>query len=184
MDREQIDRFVKRLIGDLGGAEQARRRFDDEHMMLVKRWEQDTASIGRILRAHLFVEHFMRAFIQRSNPNLGAIDDARITFSQMIALLKQGDPQIDYLIPGIRQLNKVRNRLAHNLQSVVTADDAQVFLNIALFRELRNALAQGQSTGPSQEPIDVLEDFARHAGISLQHAVSELSSLFSKAVAE
>ena len=68
---------VKHLIRLMGGHEKAFKAFDADFHYITTRWEQDTATIGRILRAHLFVEHFLTEFIQLRNPSLALLTKPR-----------------------------------------------------------------------------------------------------------
>lgn len=175
-------KVAKRVIELCGGHDATFERFDREFAKIQARWNQDIVSIGRILRAHLFVEHFLASYLQKWNPGLGDLDSARLSFAQKLALLPPSGTTISYLIPGIRHLNKVRNRLAHTLQAQVSEEDRTVFLSIALFRELR--VARDAPKTPSDVPIDVLEEFGAHAGMMLDAAVSPDAELWKKALAE
>lgn len=172
---------VKHVIRLMGGHEKAFQAFDADFHYITTRWEQDTATIGRILRSHLFVEHFLTEFIQLRNPDLGSLDDARISFSQKLALVGAGTARTSYLIPGIRRLNSIRNRLAHTLRAEVTTDDANVFLQIDMFSAMRNEKARRVSGAPSADPIAVLEEFAMHAGITLHASASRNDDVWSDA---
>ena len=85
-----------------------------------------------------------------------------------------------YLIPGIRRLNKIRNRLAHNLSADVTTDDVNVFLGITLFKAMRDESAKPNHA--SGAPIDILEDFSRHTGIALHASAIRDDKLWSEAI--
>jgi hypothetical protein len=87
------------------------------------------------------------------NPNLGSIDEARLSFTQKVVLLGNGIPGVDYLLPGIRHLNRIRNRLTHTLQADVSNDDAHVFLAIDLFKAMRDALSAPKE--PSLEIVSL-----------------------------
>lgn len=95
--------------------------------------------------------------------------DARLSFAQTLGLAGLDEPVLAELRPGIKRLNIVRNRLAHNLRAEVTEDDAQAFLSAKYFAALRKALAAPGE--PSSEPLTVLEDFARHCGNMLDGVV-------------
>ena len=172
---------VEHVIRLMGGHDKAFAQFDAELLYVDKHWEQDTAIIGRILRAHLFVEHFLTEYIQLRNPELGSLGEARVSFSQKIALVGVGPASISYLIPGIRHLNKIRNRLAHTLRAEVSEDDANVFLQIEFFRAMRKEKAK-RFGNPSSDPIDVLEEFARHAGGMLRGQSSRSWEVWAEAI--
>jgi hypothetical protein len=154
----------------MGGREKTIASMEADFYAMKARWNKDVLTIGRILRAHLHVEYYLTEFLQHTNPELGNLDEARITFNQKVNLLRSDDRTVDYLIPGIRHLNKIRNRLAHNLEATVTDDDATVFLQ-GLFKAFRDAGVSGSENQLSTNPIDVLEEFAEFAS-SMLHAPS------------
>ncbi len=133
-------------------------------------WNQDRNTLGSILKSHLFVEHFLTAYLKSRNPNLGDTDTARLSFAQKAALAHNPKSAESHLFLGIRHLNRIRNRIVHQFASELTERDSEIFLGIALFREFRNALAKPGM--PSNDPLDVLEDFAQHAGLTLQLAAN------------
>lgn len=176
---ESPEKFAARVIALHGGREaflvQTKAQVDE----LNTRWNQDAVLIGRILRAHLFVEHYLVTYLEARNPNLGKMEDARLSFNQKVELLDRKDPRVSYLVPGIKRLNQVRNRLAHTLSAHVSREDQDSFIAIDLFRALRDALALPGT--PSDEPIDVLESFAQHAGMALQSAADPNSGYWVQA---
>jgi hypothetical protein len=167
----------------MGGREKLIASMEAEFYGMKARWNKDVLTIGRILRAHLHVEYYLTEFLQHTNPHLGDLNEARITFNQKVTLLQSGDRKIDYLIPGIRHLNKIRNRLAHNLEATVTQEDAAVFLQ-GLFEAFRAAGAEGSDKQPSTNPIDVLEDFAEFASSMLHSPSGQHSKAFAQAMNE
>ena len=158
--------FVKRVIDKHGGRKAT---LDALNLLFAERdarWEQDIDAIGRILRSHLFVEHYLQTYIVARNPNLRSVADARLSFTQTLALAKLDESVlVAELRPGIKRLNIVRNRLAHNLRAEITEDDAQSFLSAKMFVAMRNARAAPAE--PCSEPLTVLEEFARYCGIVL-----------------
>jgi len=124
--------------------------------------------MGRILRAHLFVEHYLTRYLQTQNPNLGDLDEARISFAQKLGLVGQAEKSLAHLLPGIRRLNAVRNRISHTLKIELTPEDSRAFLSITLFQEYRKRVARPKK--PNDDPVRVVEDFAKYAGIMLEAA--------------
>jgi len=162
--------IVKRLLALYGGRDNAFEALERRFRAVAESWEVDAGTIGRILRAHLFVEHYLTQYLQEHNPNSPDIDGARLSFDQKVALLGKTDRMVAHLTSGLQRLNRIRNRLAHTLKAEVTLEDSQAFLSIDLFREMRRASAAPQR--PSDDRLTVLEDFARHAGIMLESASS------------
>ena len=172
--------FVKRLLELYGGRDKAFAVLGRRFQAFAERWDQDAGAIGRILRAHLFVEHYITQYLQSRNPKLPDVGGARLSFAQKVALIGTTDRSVAHLTSGLQRLNKVRNRLAHTLMAEVTSEDSQAFLSIDLFREMRRAATAPRT--PSEDPISVLEDFAQHAGAMLESASSPDSKLWAEAI--
>ena len=79
--------------------------------------------ISRILRLHLVIEHYLHRYLEAANPSLGDLERARLSFGQKLALADTEQMPIHLLVPGIRCLNSLRNRLAHDLHFSVSAFD-------------------------------------------------------------
>jgi hypothetical protein len=173
-------RIVSHVITLLGGHHNAFAHFDADFRLLNDRWTQNTDIIGRILRAHLFVEHFLTEYLIARNPELGSPEDARLTFAQKLTLIGDASSSVAYLIPGIRRLNTIRNRLAHNLSADVTQDDVNVFLGTTLFKAMRDESAKPNK--PNDDPIAILEDFSRHTGICLHASATQHDKIWAEAV--
>jgi hypothetical protein len=175
-------RVAGRTIEILGGSEKAREVIDAEFGEMHRRWVQDVGTIGRILRSHLYVEHYLSEYLEKANPRLGSVANARLTFAQKLELLDLRDPLQVELLPGINHLNAIRNRLSHRLSAEVTMKDASVFLNAKFFKAMRDAAAKPGIA--SQDPIDILENFAKYASSSLNNEFSIISKAFTKAIDE
>ncbi len=175
-------RVAERTVELLGGPEKAREITDAEFGEMQRRWDQDVAAIGRILRSHLYVEHYLSEYLERANPRLGSVTKARLTFAQKLELLDTRDPRLAEVLPGIKHLSTIRNRLAHRLSATVTTEDATVFLGAKLFKAMREGGAKPNT--PSQDPLDILEQFAQYASSSLSHEFSAVGNAFGKALDE
>jgi len=177
LDTEAV---VKRIVRALGGKKETTRNVNAAFDRVNQIWNQDALLIGRILRAHLFVEYFMTEYLQTKNPNLGNLSDSRLTFAQKVSLLGTSDPSIAYLIPGIKHLNKVRNRLAHSLKVEVTIKDRNLFLSIAMYGAFRKEQARHSTS--KNDPISVLEGFSNFAGGQLAATSDPMSKIWSAAI--
>jgi hypothetical protein len=178
-----VEAVGARAVELMGGREKLIASMEAEYHAMKARWNKDVQMIGRILRAHLHVEYYLTEFLQYTNPDLGSLDEARITFNQKINLLPNDDQKIDFLIPGIRHLNKIRNRLAHNLEATVTENDAAVFLQ-GLFKAFRDEGAKRAARELSTNPIEVLEEFAEFASSMLHAPTAPHSMAFAQAMRE
>ena len=174
------DKVAQKVVELLGGPKEATKLMEEEFDEVNRRWSQNTDTIGRILRAHLFVEHFLSAHLQAANPQLGSLDKVRLTFAQKVALLDPLDSRISEVRPGVMHLNAIRNRLAHRLDVSVTEADMRVFLQAPYFASLR---LEGAKPGvPPSDPLEVLEAFAKYAAASFSHRLSKLSQAFAEAL--
>lgn len=89
------------------------------------------------------------------------MDEARFTFAQKVVLI-QGPTAITELLPGIRRLNKIRNRMAHDLDAGITGEDADFYLAQPMFKAMREAGGWNES-----DPLAILEKFAEFASTLL-----------------
>lgn len=128
----------------------------------------DLDVVGRILRAHLVVEHFITEEIVRRNPNLGSLREARVTFQQKLFLAGAAIPQA---VRGcVQHVNSLRNKFAHQLDYQLTEADVA---------PLKAALPDSP---PDLSPIRVVELFcalAAHlivAGGALEQKAAEIGS--------
>ena len=70
IDHEYV---AKRVIELSGGKDKFNEEMDSKLARINEKWNQDVDAIGRILRAHLFVEHFVTECLVSFNPALGNI---------------------------------------------------------------------------------------------------------------
>ena len=177
-----MQRLVERTIELLGGRDRFKQVTDAEFMDMRRRWDLDVNNIGRILRSHLYVEYYLTEHIAKANPRLGNLSKARLTFAQKLSLLDTSHERLRDLAPGLRQINAVRNRLAHRLEAALAAEDAQVFLSHAMFNAMR--IEGANPSVPSAEPIEILEKFAQYAAHLLANEFSEFAIAIGNAIDE
>jgi hypothetical protein len=70
-----------------------------------------------LLRAHLLFEQLLDAFLGRTLTHPSALSDARLTFSQKLAVAKAAATSIGpshWTWQAVARLNKIRNALAHS----------------------------------------------------------------------
>jgi hypothetical protein len=171
MSISQFEESVQRLFDAYGGKEHFFAQMSARHSEFNAVWMQDADGIGRVLRAHLAVEHFMNAYLQAINPELGSVENARLGFLQKVDLINEKDRLMGSLKQGLRRLNAIRNRIAHNLQVDVGAEDRDVFLSIAIFAAMRSERAKREGPEPD-DPLSVMEQFAKVTS-GLLHAGSD-----------
>jgi len=134
-----------------------------------------------VLRAHLAVEHFLTKHIETSNPKLGSLDNARLSYAQKVDLLDEHDRIAEFLKPGLKRLNQIRNRLAHKLKMDIGTEDRDAFLAIEIFSAMREEGSKGFGA-PATDPLSVLEQFARFASGLLQASSIPEANLWKRAL--
>lgn len=174
---------VDRIIAAHGGAEKFFSLMDERLRTFNAVWAQDSERIGRVLRAHLAVEHFMTDYISAKNPGLGPLEDVRLTFSQKVGLLPNNEGAISPLKTGLKQLNSIRNRIAHNLKVDVLEDDKVSFLKIGIFAAMRSERAKRMGQ-PADDPLSVLEQFSQFAAGMLHAAASPDARLWAEVLGD
>ena len=126
-----LKELSKILLALMGGLNKLFAFFDKDFMALSRAMgTQDTEIIGRILRCHLFVEHFITEYLTIKIPDVN-LDEARLTFTQKTPLVRaQSNPC--RLIPpsGNTCDNTIRNRLSHTLKGEISKADVSFFTDI------------------------------------------------------
>ena len=172
---------VATRVGEImGGRAKVLASMEAEHNARKERWNKDVNMIGRILRAHLHVEYYLSQYLQHENPKLD-FEASRLTFGQKMNMLRENDPKVGKLVTGIKRLNAVRNRLAHNLEAGVTEEDAKVFAS-DYYMSMMGWVLEGTGATLSTSPIDVLEGFAEFTSSMLQAPTSPHSKAFQQAM--
>lgn len=178
--------WSERSIELLGGVEKVLEILGADERDQEARWNRDIEMIGRILRSHLFVEHYLTEYIKLRNPDLGDLDNARLSFAQKLALLRSSDAFDADFATGIRHLNRIRNRLAHDLSAALTEEDTKVFMSVRPFAIIRAGVfklaLELNREPPASAPIDVLEHFSKMVSSMLQNRVSENSRKMREAI--
>jgi hypothetical protein len=88
--------------------------FNEENARFKAMMSQDHDLIGRVLKCHLVVEHYVERYL-RDRFGLEELGVARLTFVQKASLLPSLKSTAAFVKPGILRLNAVRNRFGHTL---------------------------------------------------------------------
>lgn len=105
-----------------------------------------------LIRGHLWVEATMSGLLSRSLEKPEALDDARLSFSQTLALCDAMGLIPSDLIPVLRRLNKLRNRVAHNLDAELAESDQRELVALCSPRIVE---ISGMSPDPKPFPVGV-----------------------------
>ncbi|EOE6708297.1 hypothetical protein BFR77_07060 [Acinetobacter pittii] len=82
--------------------------------------------LGYFLSCHLIIEHYIDEYLKVQYENL-SWEDCKLTFSQKINLLSNfpvAEPYIE-LIPSIKAMNKIRNKISHRVDFKISIDDLE-----------------------------------------------------------
>ncbi|EKP0297697.1 hypothetical protein ACK33V_03090 [Aeromonas veronii] len=173
----ETQKIVFDLVVAFGGQEKFSARMDEKHRQFQSIWEQDADQIGRVLRAHIAVEHFLTAYIQYKNSGLGSLEGARLGFAQKIELVSDADQVIGPLKLGLKRLNRIRNHIAHKLKVEIEEEDRALFLSIPIFKAMREASAKGRNE-PCDDALSILEQFASFAACLLHSGADSDSEIW------
>ena len=139
-----------------------------------------TQNVGRVLHTHLMTECFLTRYLQNINPNHGPLKNALLCYSQKLDLISPSDSAVYFLMPGLRCLESIRNRLAHDPTVIVTDRDKRIFLGVPLFKAIRTRSLPQAGIDRQTEAMSVMECFATFAGIILCNASNPDKRLFTK----
>lgn len=152
----------------------------DEFRELERRWEQDCELIGRVLRVHLFVEHFMNDFIARQNPNLPRAGIERLPFSAKVRLLGDSKPFIATYSSALWALNDIRTDFGHRLDPRVNPARVATILKAGDFVQYQEGICAPVTA--ATPAVVVVEAFARLMGMVFHAEASPTAGAISVAL--
>jgi hypothetical protein len=144
---DHISEVVAELRPQLPKLEQ---RFNEENEHFKRLLAADHSLIGHVLKHHLIMEVYLNRYLAAKYPNL-SWDKADLRFAQKIDLLvSDADPRAQFVIPGIKELNRIRNRFGHRLD---------VVLSVREQTEMLKCLAIARKGVHYKDPGLVIQDF-------------------------
>lgn len=112
----------------------------------------DFEFLGYLLSCHLVIEHYLDEFILTLGTSL-KWDNARLNYSQKVALFPEEIfPHGVELIRGVKHLNSLRNKVAHNIR--MKSDEIKVQPLIDYLK-----LVYSDEKDVPSDPLAVLEQF-------------------------
>ena len=78
-----------------------------------------------VVNVHLHLEAFLIALIRAKLPRPDALDIDRLNFPSKLGLAVALDLVPEVAAPALRTINELRNKIAHNLNSVLREEDAE-----------------------------------------------------------
>jgi len=121
---------------------------------------RDGAIIGQLLKCHLLLEHYLDEYLKASNPGIDRWQESRLSFNQKLELAVHPNSVLVYWGDGIRVINRIRNRFAHNLNG--TFEETELDPLKPFIMESIRGSKQPMPTG-----IDLIEKFTTFACASI-----------------
>jgi hypothetical protein len=104
-------------------------QFDLENERFKKLFAIEHDHIGRVLKSHLIVENYLTRYLI-AKFELETLDDAKLTFFQKAQLIPSSGEASTFVRPGIIALNKVRNKLSHNIDAIIEFGDIESIMSV------------------------------------------------------
>ncbi|MHA6140944.1 hypothetical protein ACX3YC_26550 [Pseudomonas mohnii] len=149
-------------------------RFHTENENYINLMNRPHDIIGRLLKCHLVVEHYLERFLSE-HYGIENVQSAKLGFFNKAALLPGRASSAAFVKPGILRLNSLRNQVGHNLGADITFNDLGPIdgvLNVA-----RPGIVFAS-------PIDAIEAFTTVVCTWLIVPPKELQPIFTEAFSE
>lgn len=88
-----------------------------------------------LLKAHLLFEELLRSYLDRVLPHAKALEGARLTFAQLLAVARACSPHVEpshWIWSAIGELNKLRNTLSHETRPKALADKIEQYQRLII----------------------------------------------------
>ncbi|CAD5356888.1 hypothetical protein [Citrobacter freundii] len=144
------------------------KHFNETNEFFLTLYNQPHDKIGRVLKCHLVIENFLTRFISDFY-KIECIDRLQLKFAQKVEMLPKNGLSASFVRPGIIQLNRVRNRCGHDLNSQIAKHD------IAAIYQVLEVSRRGVVF---DEPVDAIEAFTPIACAFLSVAPPDLQEIF------
>ena len=104
--------------------------FNEEFLNL---WQNRGNSIGRIVKSHLLLEHYLNEYLRVIHPSIRDIDSLKLSFKQKLNMLELPGDMIHYIGPVLDVINRLRNRLVHSLDIELNDDEVEPIRKLLAF---------------------------------------------------
>lgn len=142
--------FINEVVKELAPQRSAiDKKFETENNRFKSLLARDHDAIGRILRAHLILEAYITRHLRAISPDQ-SWDKARLTFSQKLELLPKHDLKVQWVVPGLREVNKIRNRFGHDIAAEIDLQNVHKCVDV---------LSVARRGKRYTDAISVIEDF-------------------------
>src|SRR6266404_68797 len=143
--------FIRDVVADLSPhLPTIEKRFNEENEAFKNLLAQDHNLIGRVLKCHLIIENYINRHLESVSPSHNW-QDARLRFAQKTELFPQANGKVAWILPGIKEINTIRNRLGHRITPCISPK-----------HDLTNCIKVLQISRNGKQykdPIEIIEDF-------------------------
>jgi hypothetical protein len=131
-------------------------------------------TIGRVLKCHLAIELYINKYLE-FELNINPKNKMNLRFIQKVELIENIKPSLKPYLVGIREINSVRNKLAHNLNPAL---DPKLLPMTVQLSEWMNS----KSDKPRQncELIDYIEIYTKSACTAIAEKSTPLGKRIEK----
>lgn len=127
---KRTDDAMRTLAQAYSGMENFHAEFEQRGNELQKMWSVDPIEKGRVIKAHLFVEHYLNLYLSKIlHYERHKIDEMGF-WRKACTFTKKSGHGFKKLNTPLSRFNKCRNDLAHNLEKALTDKDKRFFENI------------------------------------------------------
>lgn len=124
----------------LANVENIKNELNEFNSEILNLMQQETNSLGLILKCHLIIEYYMDKYIKAAFPDIICLERLRMNFSSKLELINNPKTVFGIYYPGIKKLNAIRNKFAHNIAYRISEPDYYEIAKImgAWFKALGN----------------------------------------------
>jgi hypothetical protein len=162
---DKVDEVVKEFSKHFDKIEEEFNRHNEYFKSLIYS-EHDT--LGQVLKHHLVVESYLTNYLILSYKNLD-FETAKLSFAQKANLISVRDTRVAFVKPGIIELNRIRNKFAHNLKAELSLNSMDEMLKV---------LKIARKGKEYKDPLEVIIDFSTVASTFLIVNTEEIDLLF------
>jgi len=144
------------------------KHFTEMNDMFLGLINQPHDYIGRVLKCHLVVEHFLTKFLH-DYYKIERLDNLKLRFAQKAEMIPQNGLSASFVRPGIIQLNRVRNKCGHDLNSSIERHEISSIYQV---------LEISRKGLKFDDPVNAIEAFTPIACAFLSLPPPELQEVF------
>lgn len=170
-DIEGIEKVVERLKPHMAEIVE---RFNEENARFIALMSKPHDVIGRLLKCHLVVEHYLERFLSE-HYGIEGIEHAKLGFFNKAMLLPTQASSAAFVRPGILKLNALRNKVGHTLEREPAFED------LGPISDVLNVAREGVGF---ESPIEAIEAFTTIACTWLIVPPKDQQQLFQEAFSE